>query len=178
LGWQPYIKLDRIRGVDLSSLPRDVADFYSQNEATEPGDADYTILLHQLSKLRRVTKKEIIWFDEWTKFSGIEIGRSCFGDRIVYIQCCPVAPAGSIMAFGIDVAGPGGEGDETNDHSLVLDLNLKSWLNRLARDGWIEYGIVPGAIKDLPADRQRQLRKHFLTLNPQIEWGDNLANLR
>jgi hypothetical protein len=108
----------------------------------------------------------------WQDFAGILLGVSEFGDDIIVVIKAPSAPPRSIMTFGWDVAGPGGSGEYAFQGSLVLAENFDRWIDRLAKDDWCEYGLVPGSIKALRATRQIKLRSHFTRLNPLINWDE------
>jgi hypothetical protein len=110
--------------------------------------------------------------DSWAWFSAVRIGTGCFGDEIVYVLGAPLGGVGSIAAFGCNISGPGGSGEDANiSGSLVLADDFQDWLIRLAKDGWHEYGLVPAEIDELPKQRATDLRRHFRELNPRIEWG-------
>jgi hypothetical protein len=173
----PFTVLKKSRRIDTDWMPQDLRDFYATREGV--GRESTPDRLVRLCKLAEVTR--IKWADlhifggdkpprGWKDFSAIRLGISSFFDEIVWVLAAPSAPAGSIMTFGPDVAGPGGTGKETIEGSLVLSDDFDHWITRLARDGWTEYGLVPGSITEQPAERQKELRAHFKRLNPSITW--------
>lgn len=107
----------------------------------------------------------------WESFSGHRIGTSICFEEIILVESSPVCAAGSIIAFGVEVAGPGGDGPNTLDGTLVLDTDFTSWLKRMAQDNWTDYGLFPGALKDVPTARATTLKQHFKRLNPKISWA-------
>jgi hypothetical protein len=128
--------------------------------------------LAKLKELKKVGPDSIgvASAEAWATFQGISIGAGAYGDAVCYVLSAPVAPAGSIMAFGSDVAGPGGAGPAQLQWSLVLAANFDSWIARLREDGWQEYGLQPGAIPELPEKRAKALKRLFRSLNPAISW--------
>ncbi len=175
----PFTLLKKSRRIGTDWMPQDLRDFYASREGV--GLESTPERLVRLCKLAEVTR--IKWGDlhifgrdtpprGWKDFTAIRLGISSFFDEIVWVLSAPSAPAGSIMTFGPDVAGPGGTGKETIEGSLVLSEDFDHWITQLARDAWTEYGLVPGSIKEQPAARQKDLRTHFRRLNPFITWGD------
>jgi hypothetical protein len=109
---------------------------------------------------------------DWDRFTGIRIGIGCFFDELIYVTQAPVCPPGSIMAFGVDVDGPGGVGSNDDPAgSLVLAATFREWIDRLSADSWDEIGLVPGEIDRLPPDRATELRRRFAELNPRSGWA-------
>jgi hypothetical protein len=160
-------------------LPDDLRQFYSTCEGVGlDSTSDRPVRLCRLNELRPVSLQDIGMFrgyepeDSWADFSGVRIGAGCFGDEIVYILRAPLGGVGSIAAFGCDISGPGGSGEDANiPGSLVLAGDFQDWLIRLAKDEWHEYGLVAGEIDKLPDQRAAELRRHFRKLNPRITWG-------
>ena len=134
----------------------------------EPRD----LRLAKLNELKKLGPKDIHVESAaaWATFKAIRIGAGGYGDEVCYVLSAPVAPAGSIMAFGSDVAGPGGAGPAQLQGSLVLAANFESWIARLREDGWQEYGLQPGTITELPEKRAKVLKRLFRSLNPAINW--------
>jgi hypothetical protein len=109
----------------------------------------------------------------WEQFVAYRIGISSFFDEIVYVIEAPVCPLGTILTIGVDIAGPGGNGSAALEPSLVLAKSYPEWLRHLEENSWIEYGLAPGGIMELPISRQRSLLKYYQSLNPGIRWSDN-----
>jgi hypothetical protein len=174
----PFTVLKSARRVDADWMPQLLREFYATREGVGLSSTpDRIVRLCKLAELASMSWEDLHIFGErtpargWKDFSAIRLGKSSFGDEIVWVLSAPSASAGSIMAFGPDVAGPGGTGQEAIEPSLVLAEDVHSWMSRLARDQWTEYGIVPGGIKELPAERQIELLAHFRRFNPRITWG-------
>ena len=175
---RPFIELNKSRRVSEDWLPKKLRRFYETREGVGLGSAsDRLVRLCTLAEVGKVT-----WSDldvvageqtirAWRQFSAIRIGVSNFGDDIVYVLSAPSAPSGSIMMFGFEVAGPGGTGPDVFESSLLLARSLEAWIVRLEQHNWIEYGIVPGMIDELPLVQQGEVRSHFRSLNPAITWG-------
>jgi hypothetical protein len=176
----PFTLLKRSRRIDADWMPQDLRDFYASREGVgRQSTADRIVRQFKLSEVTRITWVDLrvlhLFGNEpprgWNEFSAILLGKSSFGDEIVWVLSAPSAPAGSIMTIGPDIAGPGGTGEDALEYSLVLSEDFDHWITRLARDGWTEYGLVPGSIDEQPAERQKELRAHFKRLNPSITWG-------
>lgn len=175
----PFIALPSPRTVAIPWLPDVLRAFYNTHEGIGlDADVDNPIRLGRADELVRVRLDELDMFrgyepeGPWASFSGIRLGISCFFDNIVFVLHAPVCDPGAILAFGPDVPGPGGRGDDADiPGSLVLARDLDSWLGRIREDHWHEYGLVPGEIDDLPEARAAFLRRHFLDLNPKIDWA-------
>jgi hypothetical protein len=176
---KPFISLRQPRTVNRSDLPAHLAEFYSKHDVNPEFQSLY-IVPYSLDEIVRVNLHDIgfqvnLLSDdlqaEWSKFSGFVIARDTFGEEIVDVTFAPSCEAGAIMVLGGDVSGPGGVGPHAWDATLVLARSFDSWLAHLERWQGIDYGIIPGAIKDLPVTDQEELSKHFLELNPQITWA-------
>src|SRR5262245_15898568 len=108
-------------------MPQDLRDFYATREgiglASTP---DRPVRLCKLAEVARIGWEDLDIIVRgkravaWENFFAIRLGSSCFGDEIVWVLSAPSAPAGAIMTFGTDVAGPGGTGDDAIEPSLVL----------------------------------------------------------
>jgi hypothetical protein len=92
-------------------------------------------------------------------------------DEILFVVHAPCCSPGAILALGSDIAGPGGSEGNELEPSLVLATSFSLWLEHLEQMGWIEYGLVPGALAELPRSQEQALRLYYKTLNPQITWG-------
>lgn len=68
---------------------------------------------------------------------------------------------GSILALGVDIAGPGGSGPAALECSLVLASNFEQWLKRLESCDWTEYGLVPGELSNLSEPERIAHRLQF-----------------
>lgn len=71
--------------------------------------------------------------------------------------------------MGPDVTGLPGS-DVQGDNVLCLAPSFSSWLERLRANDWVEYGVVPGEISDLPKAKQAELRRYYGALNPTLNW--------
>jgi hypothetical protein len=174
----PYVRLPSKRSIAIDWLPQDLCDFYASHEGVGlESSSDRPVRICRLDEVTTVMMHDLHLFDDfpleggWADFSAIRIGTGCFFDELVYITQAPVCPPGSIMAFGVDVAGPGGEGgDDDPWGSLVLARDFGEWISRLRADGWDELGLVPGELQRLSADRAQCLRRRFAELNPRAGW--------
>jgi hypothetical protein len=52
-----------------------------------------------------------------------------------------------------------------------LASSFSEWLGHLERAAWIEYGLVPGSLAELPTSEQYEHRQYYKALNPGISWG-------
>lgn len=175
---KPFIELKKLRRVSVDWMPGDLKEFYEAHEGLGlSSTVDSDVRLCKLREVKQITFADLDYVigpkpsAGWKAFSAIRFAMGCFGDHICYVKSAPSAPAGSVMSFGFDVAGPGGTGDEALVNSLLLSEDFDHWIVRLERDQWIEYGLVPGGIDDLPAARKSELGAHFRRLNPRITWG-------
>lgn len=174
---RPFVALQSPRDVGDKSLPQELADFYTHNEGIglESCGRRY-VRLCQLAEIERhkwhdVHLKENDDSPGWVDgFEGILIGYGQFWDGIYLVQNAPSCPKGSILAIGVDIAGPSGTGPHEMEPSLVLAPNLEEWLRNLERNHWFEYGLGPGAILDRVSDEQSRLRRYYKALNPRIDW--------
>jgi hypothetical protein len=179
--WQlkPFIPLKQPRAVDRPDLPGDLVAFYAKHDVNPQFNSTY-IVLHPLQEVVRVGLHDIgFQVDllpdavqlEWSKFGGIVVAHDTFGEEIVYVTCAPSCEPGCIMVLGSDVSGPGGVGPHAWDFTLVLARSFSTWLAHLERWQGIEYGVIPGSIKDLPAANQQGLRQYYRSLNPKTPWA-------
>lgn len=142
-------------------------------------DGDVTLLkLAELSEEYRVTAKDLSRFGvpessrNWATFSAICVALDAYGDLICYVLRSPVAPRGAVMAFGYDIAGPGGTGQDVIDHSVVLAPDFRTWIARLEEDGWTEHGLAPGGLAALPDAVRAERERLFKRLNPHSHWAE------
>ena len=177
---KPFIRLTAQRVVDRPELPPDLARFYAKNEGVGLESSPKRVV--RLCRLNEVAligwpNLHILGADDeddeqgWEEFTAFRIGVSSFFDEIVYVLDAPSCPRGAILTLGVDVAGPGGAGPAALEPSLVLAASFPEWLRHLERMGWVEYGLVPGCIGELPAQEQTKLRRYYRALNPQMAWG-------
>jgi hypothetical protein len=181
----PFIDLPAPRAVAIPWLPPVLREFYERHEGIgRDGPPDLSVRLCRLDDVSEVGLRDLHLFENfplnaaWAGFSAIRIGVGMFFDEIVYVVRSPVCPPASIMAFGADVFGPGGEGDDENDPcgSVVLARSFGEWMDRLKTDGWKELGLVPGVLARLPIERATKLRKRFAELNPRCDWSGTRRN--
>lgn len=174
---KPFFPLPALRTVCRSDLPSDLVAFYTHNEGVGLAtDCDRSVRLCRADEVRPVNG----WQDlrrlgdcppGWEQFRAISVGVGTFGDAILYVLNAPSCPAGSILAIGRDVAGPGGEGPDVMESTVVLARTFTEWLLHLEQVDWVEYGLTPGDLADLPEARQREERRYYLSLNPAINWA-------
>jgi hypothetical protein len=176
---KPFKPLKRPRRISRRDLPKDLAEFYRTNEGVGlNSSSDRVVRLCKLSEVFDHGWSEIPLFGEYTEpgwegFRGMYIGASQFGDIIYRVRKAPCCSAGSILALGMDVAGPGGTGTHSLEASLVLAKSFDAWLAHLERYDWVEYGFVPGDIKNQPDADQAELQSYYRSLNPSIDWGSD-----
>lgn len=174
---KPFVRLAPPRMVEQIGLPSDLARFYAENEGVGlESSPDRFVRLCRLDEVTRMAWRDVHVFGEdelpgWERFAAYRIGISPFFDEIMYVLNAPVCPAGSILAIGVDVSGPGGSGSATLEPSLVLASSFEEWLKRLEACGWIEFGLGPGDLAKLPPAEERQHRRYYQALNPGIAWG-------
>jgi hypothetical protein len=176
----PYRRLAAPREVADQRLPDDLRQFYASNEGVGlDSDPERIVRLCKLAEVKAVQWADLRILGEdkpargWEEFAGYRVGRSSFGDEIIYVLRAPVCPAGSIFTLGPDVAGPGGAGPLAIEPSLVLSPNFDEWLRNMERAGWHEYGLTAGGIRELPNARKDQLLRYYKGLNPKIKWEDS-----
>jgi hypothetical protein len=174
---QPVIPLAQARHVE--GLPEVLESFYASHEGVGlESDPEWCLVrLCTLEEVKPVRWSDLHLFGEyppevgWEDFSGYRLGMGRFFEEVILISSSPVCPAGSILTLGVDVTGPGGEGPNTLEGSLVLATDFQTWLQRLRQDDWVDYGLGPGGIKNLPPDRAAALKQHFRRLNSKITWA-------
>ena len=174
---KPFVRLKQPRFLIRPDLPADLVKFYEQNEGVGLESSPNRVV--RICRLKEVTRigwrnLHILGREEcpgWERFAGLRIGISSFFDEIVYVLDAPCCSLGAILSLGVDVAGPGGCGPAPLESSLVLAVTFPEWLRHLERMGWVEYGLVPGGILELPEPTQHELRRYYLSLNPGIAWG-------
>lgn len=122
--------------------------------------------LYELEEVREypVPEDRRHWQDAWADFRGIQFGQSLFFDAIVCVAGGHHFPTGTIVAHGMDIAGPEIDGRPM----LVLGRSIADWLAYLERHGWEEWGITPGSIDDLP--ERDSILAHFRERNPGLDW--------
>lgn len=177
---RPFQRLARPRRVEIDNLPADLMAFYSENEGVGlESSPDRLVRLCQLNEVAAITWSDLHIFGKdpvagWESFRGLRIGVSSFFDDIVYATSSPSCSAGSILAFGVEVMGPGGTGPNRFECSLVLADAFSTWLKRLEQHNWKEYGLVPSEIQRLRSRIQREQLAYYQSLNPGIEWEELL----
>ena len=180
LNQKPFNRLPTVRRLATDNLPSDLVSFYSQYEGVGlESSPDRLVRLCRLNEVVRITWSHLHIFGKepfagWESFRGFRIGMSSFFDDIIYVSSSPCCPAGSIIAFGVDVIGPGGSGPFPFECSLVLAATFSNWLRRLEEQKWMEYGLFPGEMERLRPRRQQEQLAHYRSLNPNCEW-DELA---
>lgn len=174
---RPYCRLNPRRKLRFPELPTDLANFYCGYEGVGlASEGDHSVRLCRLDEVVRIGWSDVHILgaeplDGWESFDGYRIGIGMFFDEIVYVINAPVCTPGSILALGVDVAGPGGIGEYTIEPSLVLAETFSEWIDRLERCKFVEYGLCPGGLSELVQDKELQLRLNFKRLNPLISWG-------
>lgn len=176
-GPKPFVRLAAPRVVDRPDWPRDLVQFYSENEAVWIDDAEnWSIELYPLHDVKRVdwAGLELVGNtpEGWERFDALLIGKGCHFEQIVSVIRAPCCPPGAILTLGHNLDwGNVGTGPFSLACGLVLASSFSEWLWHLEENGWWEYTIGYG-IPDLPVPRQRALRAHYLALNPHIEWPE------
>ncbi len=177
LDQEPFVELASPRSVGIHGLPEEIATFYARNEGIGlESSPDFIVRLCKLDEIKPITWKELHIFgaddppEGWKNFAGYRIGISSFFDEIIYVASAPVCPPGSILTTGPDISGPGGTGRHTLEYSLVLASSFDLWIAHLSKSKWIEYGIVPGGVNDLPVAKQQAMTAYYKALNPGINW--------
>lgn len=173
---KPFASLKTPRIVNRDDLPPELIRFYERNEGVGLRSSSKRIVrLCRLAQVREHAWRDVPIFGNeeeigWEGFRGLYIGVSSYHDDIYWARSASCCPDGSILTFGPDVAGPGGEGEYVLEPSLVLASNFDGWLPHLARHDWFEYGLAPGEIWELPNAEQSELRAYYAALNPGIPW--------
>src|SRR5262249_19706063 len=121
---KPFVHLAEPRAVNRSELPPDLAEFYTTHEGVGlESSPDRAVRLCKLDEVTRVGWKDLRLVGDvpegWEGFAAFRIGMGMFFEEIVYILDAPSCPAGSILALGRDLAGPGGAGPFSLESSLV-----------------------------------------------------------
>lgn len=172
---KPYYALATPRDVVEDSLPDDLAHFYTHHEGVGlESSPERLVRLCTLAEVERVGWSDLHVIgseplEGWEDFSAYRIGVSAFFDEIVYVVDAPSCKRGAIFATGPDIMGPGGEGPLAYDGSMVLAPSLKEWLKRLERFGWMDFGLCPGEIDELPEEEQDEVRRYYQALNPKMD---------
>lgn len=180
---RPFSLLATSRDLGRNDLPPELARFYEKNEGIGlQSPADRIVRLCRLSEVKTCAWRDVPIFgseDEagWNDFEAFHVGVSLYHDGIYWVRQAPCCPKGSILTIGPDLAGPGGDGPDTIEPSLVLASSFDGWLTHLARYAWFEYGLAPGNLADLPASDQSEMRAYFKVLNPGISWGAGLPSV-
>jgi hypothetical protein len=173
----PYRRLESRRDVGSSDFPEDLRKFYAWHEGTGlDSDPERIVRLCKLAEVKTIRWADLHIFGKdkpdrgWEHFAGYRIGISSFHDEIIYVLQAPVCAAGSILALGPDVAGPGGKGPLAIEPSLVLAPNFAEWIKNLERAEGHEYGLTPGSIRELPKLQKDRLLHYYKGLNPGLRW--------
>jgi hypothetical protein len=170
---RPFVHLAAARAVDRNELPADLAEFYAAHEGVGPESSlDRPVRLCRLEEAVRVGWNDLRVVcdapEGWERFAAFRVGMGMFGDEIVYVLDAPSCPAGSILALGRDLAGPGGRGPFSLESSLVLATSFPGWLAHLERWGWVEYAVAGW---EAPPEPQ-EVAQYYLALNPSMNVGD------
>jgi hypothetical protein len=173
----PFKPLARKRPVP-STLPPEIADFYGSNEGYCPVMPEYIVGLFPLKNVEVGTGAIVHWLatsyerdpeNPWLRTEVVLLGRDSFGDDIFYAASSPARLDGGIYLIGPDVGGPQGS-DVQADNVLCVASSFASWLEHLRTNDWIEYGVVPGEMSNLPKAKQAELRRYYAALNPKLDW--------
>jgi hypothetical protein len=168
---KPFVRLAVPRVGDRPDLPPDLAEFYTQYEGVgRKCDCDRSVRLHTLDEVVRVAWKDLGFVGDtpegWEEFAALWIGKSMFGDEIVYVLAAPSCPPGSILTIGTNIGGPGGDGPYALESSLVLAASFAEWLAHLERWGWAESAL--GTNEEYEEVVQEEYREYYLALNPAL----------
>jgi hypothetical protein len=122
-----------------------------------------------LEEVAFIRWKDLLTFPDdvpegWEGFAAVRVGLGMFGDEILYILNAPSCQAGSVLAIGRDLAGPGGHGPFRLESSLVLAQSFTEWLVHLERWGWVEYAVAGW---EAPSDPQ-EIARYYRALNPYM----------
>jgi hypothetical protein len=171
-----FKRLAAPRAVNRPDLPLDLARFYAKHEGVGLESTPKRIV--RLCRLNEVTR--IGWRDlhilgaadclGWEDFAGYRIGISSFFDELVYVLHAPSCKSRAILALGVDTGGTGGSGPAALESTVVLAPNFPAWLRLLEQTGWVDYGLVPGSLTDLPKRQQQVLIRYYQALNPEMTW--------
>jgi hypothetical protein len=105
----------------------------------------------------------------WRDLQYEWIGRSCFGDQVIFTKNSPIHPGGpAVYMHGPDVAGPHSDDPNWIDNILYLGPSVEEWLARVERFG-DEHSVCPGAIDDSLGDPE-EYRNIYRELNPGLPW--------
>lgn len=173
---KPFQPLPTARSLSRDDLPTDLANFYSHNEGVGlESSPDRLVRLCLLNEVQRIGWSDLHVFGSepipgWEQFSGYRVGISSFFDEIIYTVHSPCCPAGCILAIGVNISGPGGNGPHPFECSLVLAPTWNDWLSRLEALRWVEYGLLPDEVTRLPPRQQQEQLDYYRSLNPQLEW--------
>ena len=177
---RPFFRLPSSRVVNRPELPSDLAAFYSDYEGVSLGSdpRDRNVRLCTLDEATLIGWKDVHILGQeevpgWRDFAAIRIGISSYFDEILYVLGAPICPHGAILAIGIEVGGPGGNGPHQLAASLVLASSFKEWIQHMKSLDWVEYGLgmVPGFETHLSESQERAVLRYYKQLNPNIEWG-------
>ena len=168
----PFRRLSPPRHVERADLPAPLCHFYAFHEGlgTQGDEAQgFTIVpLHEVRPASYPADCAVSW-PWWKGFTGLQIGFSSFADQIIYATSADPYPLGTIVAAGVDIAGP-----ESHPYipqgSLVLARSFADWLEHLESCGWNEFGLCPGGIRDLEEPLRSSLYRYYQSLNPDISW--------
>lgn len=173
----PFKPLARKRRVP-TKLPPEIAEFYASNEGHCPVIPEYIVGLFPLKNVavgtgRIVPSLASIYEDEpdnpWLHAKVALLGQDSFGDDIFYARSTPARRDGGIYLVGRDVGGP--KRNKVQDSRvLCLASSFASWLEHLRANDWIDYGVVPGEIGELPRAKQTELRRYYAALNSKLDW--------
>src|SRR5262245_3480845 len=170
---KPFVPLAAPRVVNRPELPPDLAEFYSGHEGVGlERDPDLPVRLCRLEEVALVRWNDLLpHLDDvpkgWEGFAAVRVGLGMFGDQILYVLHAPSCPRGSVLAIGIDLAGPGGEGPFILEGTLVLAKSFPEWLAHLEQWGWVEYAVAGWD----PPPESLEIERYYRALNPGLNVG-------
>src|SRR5690348_11754710 len=132
-----FVRLPKPRLVDRPEFPRDLVQFYAENELVEFSVTDtYSIYLNPLDEVRKVEWEDLascgIAPKGWERFSALLIGGGSYGERIVSVINAPCCQPGAILALDGELDwGLGGTGPFATGCTLVLGSSFSEWLSHL-----------------------------------------------
>jgi hypothetical protein len=149
---QPFRTLKSPRTISRTDLPEELHTFYQTHEGSGlESSPDVPLRICKLDEAEKIGISDIDLLggeilEGWEDFSAVQIGMSPFFDEIFVVDEAPSCPRGSVMVFGGDIIGPGGEGEHAFECSLVLAHSFSEWIKRIEEFDWNEPGLYPGEL--------------------------------
>ena len=162
---KPFAVLAKPRFVP-SGLPSDVAAWYRTHEGVGlSASARHDVRLGTLAELQPLHAAELGGAGDASDSAGagfravrVAVGRGA--EVIAYVVAGTRFRFGSIVAFALGGFDSG---------ALVLDVNFSSWMARLKRDDWVEWGLSQGGIGGLPGGKAGCVAAALPAAQPRID---------